>query len=89
MVYMITYDLNKPGQNYDKLYESIVNTSNGTWCHFLDSTWLICSSLTPSSIVKQLSEHLDGNDKLMVFEVTDNYQGWLEQSEWDHIKQMF
>lgn len=89
MVYMISYDLNKPGQNYTDLYESIKKSSNGTWCHFLDSTWLICSSLSASSILLKLSKYFDNNDRLMIFEVTQNYQGLLETDEWKHINKMF
>ena len=36
MVYSITYDLNKNGQNYDDLYKTI--KSLGEYCHYLDST---------------------------------------------------
>lgn len=89
MVYIISYDLNKPGQNYSELYESIKNASNGTWCHFLDSTWLICSAKLPTAIVDDLSKHFDKNDRLLVFEVKQNYQGLLKSDEWDHIRKMF
>lgn len=32
--YMITYDLNAPGKNYDKVIESIKNASDGAWCSY-------------------------------------------------------
>ena len=43
---LISYDLNKPGQNYDKLYAKIKELR--TWWHYLDSTWIVVSALTPS-----------------------------------------
>lgn len=36
MIYAINYDLKRPGQNYEKLYEAI--KSCGTWWHYLGST---------------------------------------------------
>lgn len=33
---LISYDLNKPGQKYERLYEKI--KALGTWWHYLDST---------------------------------------------------
>ena len=36
---LIGYDLNRPGQNYDDLFDEIKNL--GTWWHCLDSTWLV------------------------------------------------
>uniref|UniRef100_UPI003FD8692B hypothetical protein n=1 Tax=Desulfovibrio sp. TaxID=885 RepID=UPI003FD8692B len=39
MSYLISYDLNAPGKNYDQLYDAI--KSLGGWWHHLDSTWIV------------------------------------------------
>jgi len=63
--YMIGYDLYRPGQNYDDLFEAIKSVANGWW-HCLDSTWIVKSSLTPVQIRERLKPHLDSNDELLV-----------------------
>ncbi|MDO5084616.1 MAG: hypothetical protein Q4D89_14620 [Arachnia propionica] len=54
---LISYDLNKPGQKYDDLYEKI--KALGTWWHYLDSTWIVVSSLSPSQAFDRLKPALD------------------------------
>jgi len=39
MVLLIGYDLKKPIQNYEVLFEAI--RTYGTWWHHLDSAWMI------------------------------------------------
>lgn len=80
---MISYDLNKPGQNYSELYKAIKNL--GSWWHYLDSTWLIDSSFTAIKISEHLRTHMDKNDSLLVFKLGKGHDGWLEQKAWDWI----
>lgn len=86
MLYLITYDLNTPGQDYQNLYDEIKNF--GTWWHYLDSTWLIDTSLSSSQMQKKLKQHMviDKNDYLFIVKITKDYQGWLPQKAWDWIK---
>lgn len=82
---LITYDLNKPGQNYDKLYEKIKEL--GTWWHYLDSTWIVVSTLTPSQAFDRLKPTLDESDRVLVLNITgDTYSGWLTETAWDWLK---
>lgn len=62
--YIISYDLNKPGQNYNDLYEAI--KALGNWWHHLDSTWIIKSNLTAVQVRDSLTPHMDSNDKILV-----------------------
>lgn len=66
-VYLISYDLNRPGQDYSGLHTEIKN--NSTWWHFLDSTWLIYTYEKADQIVKRLEPHIDKNDFLLVIDV--------------------
>lgn len=61
---MIGYDLNTPGQDYNKLFDAI--KSYGTWWHHLDSTWIIKTDKTPSQVRDHLKQFLDKNDELLV-----------------------
>lgn len=84
MIYSITYDLKKPGQDYDGLYESI--KSLGAWWHYLESTWLVDTQLNADSIYKRLDANIDKNDRLLIVNFGTDYQGWLDKDAWDWIK---
>lgn len=89
MVYMITYDLNSTGQRYSELISAIKGASNGCWCTYWKSSYLIQSPLSPSQITDRLKPYLDSNDRLLVIEVKRNYQGWLTDDERSYINDMF
>lgn len=89
MVYIITYDLNSTGQRYNELISAIKKASNGCWCTFWKSSYLIQSPLSPSQIADRLKPYLDSNDRLLVIEVKRNYEGWLTDDERSYINDMF
>lgn len=64
MSYLISYDLNAPGKNYDQLYDAI--KSLGGWWHHLDSTWIVTHAGPATAIRDKLKPYLDHNDKLLV-----------------------
>lgn len=83
---MVGYDLNKSGQNYDKLIEAL--KAYGTYWHHLDSTWLIRTSKTCVEVRDQLKALIDSNDELLVAELTgvaawygisDSGSAWLKE----------
>jgi len=83
---LITYDLNKPGQNYDKLYDAIKGL--GTWWHYLDSTWIVDTSLTPAQVWEELRPAVDTGDSVLIVDITnDPNSGWLPQKAWAWIKE--
>lgn len=67
-IYSINYDLVNPGQNYNDLI-SAIKTYN-TWCHPVESCWLIKTEQTSSDIYDYLSKYLDSNDKILVIKVS-------------------
>ena len=86
MVYMVTYDLNKQGQNYEKVIQAIKDSSTGVWCSFWKSSYLIKSNYpTANDIFKNIKPYIDNNDKIIVIEVKNNMQGWLGEKEWAYI----
>lgn len=86
MVYMITYDLNKTGQNYDNVIKAIKDASTGVWCTFWKSSYLIKSNLTANQISDKITPYIDSNDRLIILECKNsNYQGWLEKEQWEYI----
>lgn len=69
-VYLIGYDLNKTGKNYDGLIEKIKSISPGNWWHHLDSTWLINHPGNCVVIRDALKPFLDADDELLVVLLT-------------------
>ena len=86
MVYLITYDLNKTGKDYEGVYQAIKDASTGAWCHYWESSWLIRSNLATADLVfAKIKPHLDTDDRCLVVEVKNNKQGWLTEKQWDYI----
>jgi hypothetical protein len=84
-VYIVSYDLNKAGQNYNALYEELKKSSS--WWHYLDSTWLISTAESADQLSDRLLAHTDKNDRLLVIKVVRTYQGWLPEDAWEWINE--
>lgn len=84
--YMITYDLNSKGQKYDEVIKAIKNSAL-YWCTYWKSSFLIKSNLTPNEISDNITPYLDSNDSLIIIEVKNNYQGWLNEAQWKFIRE--
>lgn len=63
----ISYDLNRPGQNYPHLYAAIKQL--GDWIHPMESLWFVRSQYTAKQSVEHLRRFVDANDKLFACEV--------------------
>ena len=66
-VYLITYDLNSPGQKYNCIKEKIENNFN--WWKCLNNIFIIESSNSTAEIRDYLSSCIDSNDKLLVIKL--------------------
>jgi hypothetical protein len=73
--YMIGYDLNRPGQNYQNLFDAIKAQSK-LWWHHLDSTWIITSDKSAKEIRDALVPHIDRNDELLVAKLSGEAAWW-------------
>lgn len=83
-VYCVSYDLNSPGQKYEKVHEVLKGFSK--WYHIMDSTWLISTHYNATQIRDMISPYLDASDKMFVSRV-DEYSGWLTDDEWTWLSQ--
>ncbi len=83
MIYAINYDLKRPGQNYEPLYNAIKGC--GAWWHYLGSTWLVETNLNAEGIWKRLAPTVDTNDRVLIIGVTKDSAGWLSKEAWDWI----
>ena len=80
MVYLITYDLHRPGQNYSELFEAIKGL--GEWWHHLESTWLVDTAMDAQAVAERLRARMDQNDNLLVIKVSRPWGGWLPKEAW-------
>lgn len=67
MVYLITYDLRVPGQNYLGLHQRIKFVCPN-WIKPCESFWLVSTTLTAEQLANRLNE-IDATDKLIVLAV--------------------
>ena len=64
MIYIVTYDLSQPGQNYDKLLNLIKEEIN--WARLGGSSYLVESNSTSVELRDKYKTDLDSNDQLYV-----------------------
>lgn len=84
-VYVVSYDLNVPGQDYASLYQELKRSLN--WWHYLDSSWLVYTGESAPVLFGRLAQHLDRNDRILIARVTNDYSGWLSEDAWQWIRQ--
>jgi len=84
MVYVVSYDLKKPGKNYVGLTEQLQFFPG--WWHYLGSTWLISTSESATELYNRLAPHLDKNDSILIIEAGKHIQGWLPKDAWEWIQ---
>jgi hypothetical protein len=86
MLYLVSYDLNKPIQNYTLLFEELKKTR--AWWHHLDSTWIIKTTETIENFTDRIKAKIDSNDTLLVVDISaDRYKGWLVPKAWEWLKE--
>lgn len=72
-VLLITYDLQKPGQDYSELLSKI---KSYTWVRLSESSYAIRTDSTPSTVFDYLKPYLDSNDNLYVITLKQPYAGY-------------
>ena len=83
MVYVVSYDLRKPGQDYKGLFDAL--QASPSWWHYLESTWLIATSENANELYNRLQGHLDRDDSILVIQAGADRQGWLPKKAWEWI----
>lgn len=66
---LVTYDLNKSGQNYEALIEEIKTL--GAWAKVQQSVWYLHTSYSSKEVLDILSKVTDYNDSLFVAKLDD------------------
>ena len=82
---IITYDLCKPGRNYDDLYDYLKSFS--VWAHITESTWFVSSIKSCTTIRDEIRNIVDSNDRIFVAELT-GVAAWLNiMCNYDYLKE--
>ena len=85
MILSISYDLKKPGRNYDDLYETI--KSAPSWAHAMDSLWFISTGESVETWSNRLRQVMDQNDWLFVVDITgQSCNGWMKKEIWEWLE---
>ncbi len=89
-VLSVSYDLRKPGRNYESLYAAL---RKYTYCHMLESYWLIDTKQEPEAVRDALCKLVDSNDQIVIFRLHQHWAScmkdrcteWLKESNrtWD------
>ncbi len=87
-LFLIAYDLDKPGQNYDAMHEQLEEWGAK---RVLESTWMLNSSLTTAEMRDTLSATkglLDSNDRLVVVRVKtwSSYRPMADIHQIEHLR---
>jgi hypothetical protein len=71
-VFIVAYDLNKPGQLHDKLADQLKEFPH---CHAQGSVWFIEARGPAPALRDVLRTHIDTNDKLFVDQISGAWAG--------------
>ncbi len=83
MKYIVSYDLDRPGQDYTNL----INLLNHLGAlHLQESVWIVESNLTATALGNNLLSVMDRNDEIFVAGISGSTAAWKTsnqgQSNW-------
>lgn len=76
--YVVSYDLRKPGQNYQSIIDKLKGYAG--WCRLQQSVWIIQTTQSAVQVRDHLQPSLDVNDSLYVGKLSGE-AAWFGQSE--------
>lgn len=83
-VLLVTYDLQKPGQDYSGFHDVI---KKNAWAKLSESSYAVDTTDSPQTLYNKLDPHMDTNDQVYVITLKSPYFGrgpetvnqWLSQ----------
>lgn len=80
-IYLITYDLNSPGQNHAKVLEKVKQFE---WAKLSESSYAVKTNNSAAQIYSLFSSLLDKNDNFYIIHLTKDFsgQGPNDVNEW-------
>lgn len=80
-LYLISYDLRKPGQYYNNLWSALARISAK---RTLESVWIARSTANAEALRNYLQQYIDSNDRLVVTQMG----GWASFNTMTNISQV-
>lgn len=84
-IILVTYDIKKPGQNYQPVYDYL---KRYTYCKGMESVWLLDTAKSPGDIRDDLGRIVDSNDVVFVTRLARSWASrhygcsdWLNKPE--------
>lgn len=84
MILIVTYELKQSADSYPELFE--VLKGQDSWAHYMPSTWLIATDLSPMRLYRELSAHIFEGDRILIAQLVPGYHGLLPNKAWEWIK---
>lgn len=85
MIYLVSYDLHNE-KNYAGVAQAIIYASTGKYRKILGSVWLIKSDYrSADDVYNIIKPSLDADDRIVVCEITNNRQGFLDNNHLMYI----
>jgi hypothetical protein len=72
-LYLISYDLLKPGKNYDSLIDAL--TQQGAK-RVLLSQWILNTYCSAKQVRDWARRHMDNNDRILISEIKSNWSSY-------------
>ncbi|MFD1795073.1 hypothetical protein FQV27_14645 [Paracoccus aurantiacus] len=72
-VYLVTYDLRKPGRNYQPVHQYLKQFNH---CKDLESVWLLDTNEPAPAIRDELKSRIDASDTVLVIRLQKNGAWW-------------
>lgn len=86
MLYMITYDLYRPQQDYAGLFAAI--QAEGAALRCLQSVWLLQTNTDINLLQTRLMTHIAANDRVILVDITQRPRnGWMNRNVWTWMQQ--
>ncbi len=84
MILIVTYDLKGAAGSYDDFFEAL--KSQGSWSHYLRSTWLISTTKSTREVFEEVQPFIRSGDHILIARMGKDRQGWLPKRAWEWIK---
>ena len=79
---LITYDLNKPGQDYSGFYKV---RDSYPYAKLSESSYAISTTETPTEVYKKLEEYIDKSDRVFIIALSNSWFGFGTQEIFDWL----
>ena len=85
--YFVAYDLNAPGQSYQRVIEAIEQLGQTVKIQF--SLFYLKTDLTEKEVAEHVARAMDANDTVIVIEASGAYYQGIKQEAADQMRRLW